>query len=155
MSLYIPRDLSCPFVYQEVSAGRITSPFPPSQPHAGKAKTSGRPSEEASLSHSLEPRTPSTHPRSHAGPHLFQGNPGQDGAAGPPGPPGPPGARGPPGDTGKDGPRGAPGPVVREDVELDHAGRGYHTSQPGSQNQPPPYPIPCPSPDSYSNRTLI
>ena len=50
MSLYIPRDLSCPFVYQEVARGPITRPFPPSQPHAGKAKTSGHPSKEASLS---------------------------------------------------------------------------------------------------------
>ena len=50
MSLYIPRDLSCPFVYQEVARGAITRPFPLSRPHAGKAKTSGHPSEEASIS---------------------------------------------------------------------------------------------------------
>ena len=58
MSLYIPRDLSCPFVYQEVARGPVTRPFPPSWPQAGKAKASGHPYEEASLSSLWRPEPP-------------------------------------------------------------------------------------------------
>lgn len=143
MSLYIPRDLSCPFVYQEVARGPVTRPFPPSWPHAGKAKASGRPYEEASLSPLSGGQNSLCPPSESCWPHLFQGDPGQDGAAGPPGPPGPPGARGPPGDTGKDGPRGAPGPVVRASVELDHTGCG---KPPNPDPRTNPHPILSPAP---------